>query len=241
MVAGWLAAGLPAAALTVINPSLRDLPAGIAQATAPSHTLPGPAAIVLAVKPAMLANVAQGLAPHTAAVPLVSVLAGVPLARLASAFPDATVTRAFPNTAVRIGRSITLMAGAATPAAAALMGALGSCVWLEEAAFDAAGALTASGPAFLFAFIEALAAAGAATGIPSDLADSLALETVVGAAALAAADPRRPSALREEVTSKGGMTQAGLAILEQDAALTTLMARAVAAAAARSAEMGREA
>jgi pyrroline-5-carboxylate reductase len=189
----------------------------------------------------MLAEVAPALAPFTAGAPLVSVLAGVPLARLAAAFPGASVTRAFPNTAVRIGRSLTLMAGAATPAAASLMGALGSCVWLEEARFDAAGALSASGPAFLFAFIEALAAAGAATGLQADLAARLALETVAGAAALAAADPRPPAALRAEVTSKGGMTQAGLSVLERDAALTTLMAQTVAAAAARSAEMGREA
>ena len=241
MLAGWLAAGLRPDALTVINPSPRDLPAGVTQAAAPSDRLARPAAIVLAVKPAMLATVAPGLAAFTSGVALVSVLAGVPLARLAAAFPAARITRAFPNTAVRIGRSVTLMAGSATAEATALMAALGSCAWLDEERFDAAGALSASGPAFLFAFIEALAAAGAAAGLEAGLADRLALETVAGAAALASGDPRPPAQLRAEVTSKGGMTQAGLSVLEAGGALTTLMARCVAAAAARSAQMSREA
>jgi pyrroline-5-carboxylate reductase len=241
MLAGWLAAGLPPVALTVISPSPRQLPEGIVQAAAPSAELTPPATIVLAVKPAMLGAVTPGLTPFTAEAALISVLAGVPLARLTAAFPAARITRAFPNTAVRIGRSLTLMAGEASPEAEALMGALGACAWLEEAQFDAAGALSASGPAFLFAFIEALADAGASAGLADDLADRLALETVAGAAALAAADPRPPSALRVEVTSKGGMTQAGLAVLEANGALTTLLARCVAAAAQRSAEMGREA
>jgi pyrroline-5-carboxylate reductase len=241
MLAGWLAAGLPAAALTVITRSTRDLPAGVRQARQPGPDLAPPAAIVLAVKPAQLADVAPALAGPAAGAALVSVLAGVPLARLAAAFPGAAVTRAFPNTAVRIGRSLTLMAGQDTPQAEALMGALGETVWLAEAWFDAAGAVSASGPAFLFAFLEALGRAGEAAGLPAALAARLALGTVAGAAALAASDGRPPAALRAEVASKGGMTEAGLAVLEDGGALTTLLARCVAAAAARSAELGREA
>lgn len=241
MLAGWLAAGLPAGRLTVINPSPRDLPEGVRQARAASPDLPHPAAIVLAVKPAMLAAVAPTLAPHASGAALVSVLAGVPVARLAEAFQHARVTRAFPNTAVRIRRSLTLMAGERSAEAEALMGALGQTLWLEEPMFHAAGALSASGPAFLFAFIEALGRAGEAAGLAPDVAQRLALETVAGAAALAAQDPRGPAALREEVTSKGGMTQAGLMVLEGEGALTTLLSRTVAAAARRSAEMGREA
>lgn len=240
MLAGWLAAGLPAERLTVINPSPRELPEGVRQAHAPSPELPRPAAIVLAVKPAMLSAVAPGLAPHASGAALVSVLAGVPIARLADAFPHARVTRAFPNTAVRIGRSLTLMAGERSAEAGALMGALGQTLWLEEPLFHAAGALSASGPAFLFAFIEALGRAGEAAGLDPYVAQRLALDMVAGAAALAAQDPRGPAALREEVTSKGGMTQAGLMVLEGEGALTTLLSRAVAAAARRSAEMGRE-
>ncbi len=241
MVAGWLAAGLPAAALTVINRSARELPAGVRQAPQPEPDLAPPAAIVLAVKPAQLANVAPALAGHAAGAALVSVLAGVPLARLEAAFPGAAVTRAFPNTAVRIGRSLTLMAGRETPQAEALMGALGETLWLPEEQFHAAGAISASGPAFLFAFLEALGRAGEAAGLPAGLAARLALGTVAGASALAAADRRPPAALRAEVASKGGMTEAGLAVLEEGAALTTLLVRCVAAAAARSAELGREA
>jgi pyrroline-5-carboxylate reductase len=241
MLAGWLAAGLPPAALTVLNPSPRALPDGVRLAAAPTFDLPRPAALVLAVKPAALAEVAPSLAPHAAGVALVSVLAGVGVSRLSAAFPGAQVTRAFPNTAVRIGASLTLMAGADTPAAGALMGALGPLVWLDEALFDAAGALSASGPAFLFAFIEALAAAGASAGLSDATAARIARGAVVGAAALAAADSRPAAALREEVASKGGMTQAGLVVLEAGGALTSLLERSVAAAAARSAEMGREA
>ena len=244
LAAGWLAAGLPAARLILVEPCPRDLPPGPRHAPAPSDALPRPDIVVLAVKPQTLAEAASGLAPHSAGALLLSVLAGVPLASLKRHFPHSRAIRALPSTPARIRRAVTLLvadAGAGEgdrAAAAALMGAVGTTHWIAEAQMDAASALAASGPAFLFAYIEASAAAGAANGLAPELAAALALETVAGSAALAEADPRPPAVLRAEVTSPGGMTRAGLDVLDGTGALTHLLTDTIGAAARRSAELG---
>ena len=95
------------------------------------------------------------------------------------------------------------------------MSAAGACLWLdEESQFDAVTAVSGSGPAYVFAFIEALAAAGTAAGLPTALADELALRTVAGAGALAALRDATPAELRIAVTSPGGTTAAGLVVLQ---------------------------
>lgn len=246
MLDGWLDAGLPAERLTVINPSPRELPAGVRYASAPDRAGPPPDIAVLAVKPQRLAEVAPALARAIGPALVVSVLAGAPLAALAAAFRNSRVVRALPNTPARVRRATTLLA-ASDPTATdrravtALMTALGGAHWIDEPSMDAAGAITGCGPAFLFAFIEALAAAGTAAGLDVDLAARLALDTVAGAAALAAVSDEAPAQLRARVTSPNGTTQAGLAVLDGEGVLTTLLADTVRASARRSAELGEEA
>ena len=242
---GWLAAGLPPERVTVINPSPRELPAGVGYAAAPGPTLARPGVIVLAVKPRMLGEVAAGLAAHAEGTLLVSVLAGARLARLAAAFPATRVARALPSTPARIRQGVTLLAGALSPGDRAIVDALaralGTAHWVDEDQFDAATAVASSSPAWLFRFVDALAAGGVAAGLPAPLAAALAAEAVAGAGAYAAAANRSMGELAREVASPGGMTQAGLDVLDTDGALPMLLRDAVRAAVARASVLARDA
>lgn len=242
---GWLAAGLDPAHVTVVNPTPRDLPPGVAQVPAPGPDLPRPATIVLAVKPKRLGEVAAQLSPFARDTLLVSVLAGARLPRLAAAFPHARVARALPNTPARIRQGITLLAGDLTAEDRATVEALGRALghvhWVDEAQFDAATAVASSSPAWTFRFINALAAAGARAGLAPELAPMLALEAVAGAGAYAAVAARPMADLAREVASPGGMTQAGLDVLDQGGALGALLLRAVDAAVARAVTLAKEA
>ncbi len=234
----WLLADIGPVA--VIDPAPRDLPTGvIAHPDAPAGH---PDVLVLAVKPQVWRSV---VAPFAAAIGaatvVVSVMAGVTTADLAEVFAHSPLIRAMPNTPAAIGEGVTALfttAGEiAEGAAEALFGAAGTTVWSrDEGDFDAITALSGSGPAFVFAFIEALAAAGTAAGLAPDLAMRLARATVTGAAALAAADPAPAATLRERVTSPNGVTAAGLAVLQP--ALSPLLTATVAAGTARSRELG---
>jgi pyrroline-5-carboxylate reductase len=236
----WVAAGLTR--VTVIDPSPRDLPAGVsASATAPAGE--GPDVLVLAVKPQLLGEAAAPLLarlkPDTL---IVSILAGTTCATLTAVFKGRAVVRTMPNTPARIGQGVTALfapQASGREAAAALMAAAGTVVWLDdEGQFDAVTAVSGSGPAYVFAFIEALAAAGVAGGLPQGLAAELALRTVGGAAALAMTGEADPTALRIAVTSPNGTTAAGLAVLGAEDALNRLVAATVAAAQNRSRELG---
>ncbi len=209
--------------------------------------------VLVAVKPQQLTTLTARLA--TAARPgqlWISVLAGISLGGLSAALP-VRWQRWMPNTPCRVGRGLIARCGESGPDAAslladALLPPLGVGLWLPEAQFDAFTAVAGSGPAYVFAFAEALAAAGTDTGLDPAVSTALARDVVVGAAALLAADPRSPAVLRAEVTSKGGTTEAALRVLlpgeasGTDAAgsqgLTTLLAQAVAAAASRSRAIG---
>jgi pyrroline-5-carboxylate reductase len=198
-----------------------------------------PDVLVLAVKPqvwrAAVAPLVDRVGPLTL---VVSVMAGVTTADLASLFTGSPIVRAMPNTPAAIGMGATALftsAGdLAEGAAAALFGPAGTTLWLrDEADFDAVTAVSGSGPAYVFAFIEALAAAGEAAGLEAGLAARLARATVTGAAALAAAEGAvTAEELRRQVTSPGGTTAAGLAVLMPG--LWQLVTDTVAAAAARS-------
>lgn len=234
LLARWLAEGMGPVA--VIDPQSRALPPGaVASATPPEGS---PDVLVLAVKPqawrAAVAPLLDRVGPLTL---VVSVMAGVTTDELAALFPRSPLVRAMPNTPAAIGQGVTgLYTSAgdiAQGAAEALFGPAGATVWLDaETDFDALTAVSGSGPAYVFAFIEALAAAGVAAGLDPVLAMRLARGTVTGAAALAAVDPAPAGTLRERVTSPGGTTAAGLAVLQPG--LAPLLAETVAAAAARS-------
>jgi len=205
-------------------------------------------AILLGVKPQLLAEVAPQVEP--AAGPgtmLLSILAGVELAVLAEHFPRAGgLLRVMPNLAAALGKSPLALASrglddGAQDEAAALLAPLGTPEWVDEQEFDLVTALAGSGPAFVYRFIDALALAAAELGLAEDKARRLALAMVDGAAALAAASPHDPGELARRVASPGGVTQAGLDVLDDGDALRALFDRTLRAARDRSAAMAAEA
>jgi len=247
MLAGWLAGGLAPSRFTVLDPMLAEAPAGAELLRAlPERRFD---AILLGVKPQLLGDVAPRLARLAGeGTVLLSILAGVELASLAARFPQAGgLVRIMPNLAAAIGKSpVALFAqgldAAGQAAVAALMQPLGRTEWLaEEAQFDLVTALAGSGPAFVYRFIDALAEGAATLGLPRDQADRLALATVEGAAALAAASPHRPGALARRVAGPGGTSEAGAKAPVPRPALARLVEATLGAAAARGAEMARAA
>lgn len=240
LLARWHAADL--ADISVIDPNPRALPEGVLTDTMPPAGA-GPDVLVLAVKPQLFvaasAGLAQRLRPDTL---VISVMAGVTCAGILAQIGPRPLVRTMPNTPARLGQGVTALFGHGADAAhraraQALMAAAGATVWLDaEAQFDAVTGLSGSGPAYVFAFIEALTQAGIANGLSPMLSASLARATVTGAAALAAEPGADPAALRAAVTSPGGTTAAGLAVLAPR--LQALLAETVAAATARSRELG---
>lgn len=247
MLAGWLRAGLEPGRFTVVDPVLAEAPAGVRLLRAvPDERFD---LVVLGVKPQLLDDVVPALAPLLAGgTVLVSMLAGVELASLAARFPQArALVRVMPNLAAAIGKSPVALYGQgldddARAALAALMAPLGTPEWLaDEGQLDAVTALAGSGPAFVYRFIDALAAGGAALGLEPGQAQRLALAMVEGAGALAAASPDAPAELARKVTSPGGTTAAGLAVLDEDAAFARLVEATLRAARDRGAELARAA
>jgi pyrroline-5-carboxylate reductase len=248
MLEGWLDAGVEAAQVTVVDPFAKSLPGNVRLLSEPPED-EVPALVLLSVKPQMLAEVAPAVAPaldpHSL---LISVLAGVELASLRSRFPSCeTIVRAMPNLAVRLRKgAIGLYSD--RPGAdqlrqiETLMAALGTVEWIQdEDLFHLVTALAGSGPAFLFRFIDALAATAAELGLPAAQAERLALATVEGAAALAAAAGEPPAALADRVASPGGTTRKGLDVLDSQDRLRALLQETLDAAAQRSRELAEAA
>ena len=243
MLAGWLAAGFDPSRFVVVDPLLAEGPAGVElHRELPQREFD---TIVLGVKPQLLGDVAPQLSRIAGSETIVlSILAGVELASLAKRFPEAkAMVRIMPNLAAAIGKSpVALFAHGLEEfertAVTELMQPLGTPEWLAaENQFDLVTALAGSGPAFVYRFIDALASGAAALGLPAEQAQRLALATVEGAAALAAASPHGPGELARRVASPGGTTEAGLKVLDADQALADLVAATLKAAADRSAEM----
>ncbi|MDO5657248.1 MAG: pyrroline-5-carboxylate reductase [Paracoccus sp. (in: a-proteobacteria)] len=244
LLRGWLSNGIVPDAVTVIDPNIAPewAEAGLHINAAPPDD---PAVLVLAVKPQMMGDVLQNLSvgPETL---VLSVAAGVTLAAYQRVFPHAAIIRAMPNTPAAIGRGITAIIGNAAADAVrmdqaeALLSVVGRVVRLrDEEQMDAVTALSGSGPAYVFHMIEALTAAGEAQGLGPELSLELARATVAGAGALALADDTPPAVLRENVTSPGGTTAAGLSVLmDAESGLAPLIDRTIRAAALRSRELG---
>jgi pyrroline-5-carboxylate reductase len=247
MLAGWLAAGLDPDRFTVVDPVLDEVPAGVTLLReAPQRQFD---AILLGVKPQALDAVAPALTRVTGSHSLVlSILAGVELASLAARLPEVgAVVRIMPNLAAAIGRSpMGLFAAGLEDARRAqieaLLRPLGSPEWLAaEDQLDAVTALAGSGPAFVYRFIDALAAGARELGLEPAQALRLALATVEGAAQLAQAAGETPAELARRVTSPGGTTQAGLAVLDADEALARLVEATLRAARDRGRELAEAA
>lgn len=248
MLSRWLACGLEPARVTVVRPSGAPVASGVRVLTALPDE-PAPDALMLGVKPQMLdavtASVANAVAEHTV---LVSILAGVEAAVLRAHFSQAgAIVRAMPNTPVALGKGVVPLfadnadAGARTRVEA-LMRPLGLVEWMAtEAEFALVTGLTGSGPAFLFRFVDALAAAAADLGVERGQALRLATAMVEGAAVLAAGSDESPAQLADRVASKGGSTRAGLDVLDTNESLRSLVRRTLAAAKRRNEEMAAEA
>ena len=253
LIGGLIKRGLPSSHLVVADPSEAQLQRLVHQfgvKTAPDNASAAADAevIVLAVKPQQMRAVAQGLAAHLVSNPLVlSVAAGIPHAALARWFgPCIPVVRTMPNRPALNGFGATGLyappsVGAANRALAeTIMAAVSATVWVEhESQMDTVTALSGSGPAYFFLFMEALEAAAHERGLPHEVAHQLTLETAFGAAQMARHSTESLATLRDQVTSKGGTTAAALAVLNA-AGLGAIVARAVAAADRRSAELALE-
>jgi pyrroline-5-carboxylate reductase len=254
LIGGLTKRGLPSSRIVVADPSgeqlarlVRDY--GIKGAPDNASAAADAEVVVLAVKPQQIRAASLALSAHLAATkPLViSVAAGIPHAALARWFgPQIPVVRTMPNRPALNGFGATGLyappsLGAAHRALAeSIMAAVSATVWVEhESQMDTVTALSGSGPAYFFLFMEALEAAAHERGLPNDVAHKLTLETAFGAAQMARQSVESLAVLREQVTSKGGTTAAALAVLN-DAGLRAIVAHAVAAADRRSAELAAE-
>ena len=247
LLRGWLAAGFPAASLAVKEPQPSpDMAALLKEngiADQPSST---PSVLVLAVKPQIMAKVLDEVAPYAGQpTAVLSIAAGRTVASIAGHFaPNTAIVRAMPNLPAEIGRGMTAafanphVTGAQRDLCGKLLSAAGDVAWIgEESYLDAVTAVSGSGPGYIFYLVECLAAAGRDAGLPSDLAEKLARATVEGAGELLRRSALSPAQLRENVTSPGGTTAAGLSVLMREPGLAALMRETVAAAARRSREL----
>lgn len=247
-LAGGLLAGgrTPASiAVTEVAPARREQLAALMAEVRVSEDVPACAAAVLAVKPGVVAEAARA-AVGAGARRLLSIAAGITTTYIEQAIDglvdeDVAVVRAMPNTPALVGRGASAIAAGAAAGpddlawAEAILGAVGLVVRVDESQLDAVTALSGSGPAYLFFVAEALAAAGVAVGLAPELATTLTTQLLLGSGELLAARGD-PAQLRAEVTSPGGTTAAGIAVLEQGG-LAALVEAAVRAAAARSREL----
>jgi pyrroline-5-carboxylate reductase len=250
LIAGWLrASALAPGDLIIRDPS--PGPAALAAAEAgavlngPDEGLAAARTVILAVKPQTWGPITEALEPHLPADAVVlSIMAGVGAGAIGEILPGRPIGRVMPTTAAAVGRgaaSVWATAPGPRARARALFEPLGVVVDLDaEAQIHAATAASGSAPAYVYALAEALEAAGRDAGLAPEVARALARAAVVGAAALLETTGEEAAALRRQVTSPNGTTQAALDVLIGDDALGRLVGRAVAAAAKRSRELGGE-
>ena len=250
MLSGWLAQGLDARHLAVIEPhpseEIRSYLASGVRLNPSAKDAGNIAAFVVALKPQAFREAGPALRPYIGAQTLVvSIMAGTTIASLAEVLRG-HVVRAMPNTPAAIGRGITVavaaknVSDAQRATADSLLRATGSVEWVtDEGLMDAVTAVSGSGPAYIFLLAEELARAGIAAGLPEALATKLARETVAGSGELLHRSDLAAEVLRQNVTSPGGTTAAALAVLMGQDGLQSLLTRAVAAATKRSKELAK--
>ena len=246
LLGGWLAAGSVQRCL-VVEPLAAELPAGPVERLADAGAIPAdfvPDAIVLAVKPQVMADVLPAYRRFAGQALFLSIAAGKTLASFETALGAAAIVRAMPNTPAAVGRGITVACAngrvdaAGRRLAEALLAAVGEVGWVEqEGLMDAVTAVSGSGPAYVFLLAEVLAAAGIKAGLPADLAQRLARVTVAGSGELLHRSVESAEQLRRNVTSPNGTTAAALAVLMAEPGLRELLEKAVRAATNRSREL----
>lgn len=250
LIGGLVNKGFDKSAISVIEmaPAARERLAGrfgVRVSTAPDAATQGAEVLVLAVKPQDMQSGLASMAGNVRGKLVISIAAGITIDALSRWLEGHRhIVRCMPNTPALIGAGVT---GLYAPAdvnetekrnAETILRAVGEVVWVpEERLLDPVTAVSGSGPAYVFWFIEQLAASAVALGIPEAEAKTLALHTVLGAAKLAVSSQSSPSELRQQVTSKGGTTEAALRVFEEER-LAERLQRAVKAASERAAELG---
>jgi pyrroline-5-carboxylate reductase len=252
LIGGLVAKGHDAHDIAVIemSPAARERLAArypVRVTTDPDAAMQGADTAVLAVKPQDMKNALAPLASAVRGKLVVSIAAGITLDALSRWLAGhRKIVRCMPNTPALIGAGIAGLfalpevSGEERQRAQSILAAVGEVVWLDdEKLLDPVTAVSASGPAYVFWFIEQLAASAQKLGIPKGTALKLALHTVLGAAKLAVSSQQSPSELRKQVTSKGGTTEAALNVFDEEK-LAERFARAIEAASRRGTELGKE-
>jgi pyrroline-5-carboxylate reductase len=245
LIEGWRAAGaFSPSELMVRDPRVSDAVAASGAAiNPPDDQLAKARTVLLAVKPQLWRDAAPAVVAHLARdAVIVSIMAGVPAADIAQVFEGRRVARVMPTTAVAIRQgaaSLYAADPAALDAARALFEPVGAVAVLDsEDLLHAATGVSGSAPAYLYAFVEALEAAGVKAGLTVEQSSALARATMAGSAMLMANSGEEPAELRRQVTSPNGTTQAALEVLIGDGALQRLLDETVAACVRRSRELG---
>ena len=250
IIGGLIRQGLPAAQVMVVEPFEATRALLNSQHGVQAHPTPGPFLadadlIVWAVKPQSFREAAAPVAPFAGRALQLSVMAGIRAADIAAASGSARIVRCMPNTPALVGRGMTgLFDASGAPAdrqlAETVIRTTGDVLWVErEEQLDAVTALSGSGPAYVFYFLEAMQQAGVELGLTPEQARALAVGTFAGGAHLAAQSAEPLATLRERVTSKGGTTHAALTAMEQ-AGVKAAFVKAMHAACVRAAELGDE-
>lgn len=256
LIEGLLGRGCPVSRLTVVDvyePTRQKWQArGLDVLAAPQASLAQCDVWLLAVKPQQLKDVALAAKPFLGKDTLVvSIAAGIALSSLCAWFgstsqPWANMIRAMPNTPALVGKGVTGLAAVSGVSddqralTTQILSSVGDVVWVDgDDQIDVVTALSGSGPAYVFRFIEALVAGGQKLGLSAQQAQSLAIATVAGAASLAAQSDDPVETLREKVTSKGGTTAAALDVMQQKQFLETVV-QAMQAAHKRAGELSAE-
>jgi pyrroline-5-carboxylate reductase len=248
IIDGWRSGGIDLAPITVIRPSGKPVD-GTRTVTKFAEAGPPPRLVVLAFKPQKLDEIAPQLRTWlTSKTVVVSLLAGVEVASLRQRFPAAgAIVRAMTNLPVAIRRGVSALysedADERTKQQLGdLFAALGFAMWsVDEARLAAIGSVAGAGPAYVARFIAALAKAGEKRGLSSEIATTIAVETVLGTSWMAATKGEDMESIATRVASPKGTTQAGLAVLDHDHVLDQLIALTIDAAARRGAELAEEA
>jgi pyrroline-5-carboxylate reductase len=250
MLSGWLAQGLDARRVAVVEPhpsdEIRALVAKGIRLNPSPKDIGTVATLVVALKPQMFREAEAMLKSFSGASTLVvSIMAGATIASIEQVC-GGSVVRAMPNTPAAIGRGITVAVAASSVSAGqravadALLRATGSVEWIDdENLMDAVTAVSGSGPAYIFLLAEELARAGVEAGLPTELATKLARETVAGSGELLHRSELPSATLRQNVTSPGGTTAAALEVLMGPDGMQSLLTRAVAAATRRGKELAK--
>jgi pyrroline-5-carboxylate reductase len=251
LIGGLIARGHAPSSLSVADPAKAQLDSlqstyGVRTASSNIEAIRGSDVVILAVKPQELRKVTLEIASELAGKLLISVAAGIRANDIERWSGGASIVRCMPNRPALQGCGMTGLFATATVSdahrktAESILGAVGATLWLtEEQQMDAVTAVSGSGPAYFFLLIEMMEEAGVALGLPRETSRKLAIETAYGSGLMARDATESPAVLREQVTSKGGTTEAALKHLEAHRVRASFN-EAIAAAAHRSAELANE-